>query len=154
MLDTLAETQSTEDRAELDLLLSCARTRLDPESSERVARAVHGGVDWDSLIASADRHYVMPLLYWNLSRVCAADVPRDPMDALQHRFRDSAQRNLLKSRELVRVLNLLAANGINALPMKGPVLAEAVYGQLALRQFDDLDVLIVTLLLKPSGRRL
>jgi hypothetical protein len=49
---------------------------------------------------------------------------------------------LLLTRDLVKVLDILAANGIEALPFKGPALALEAYGSLAFRSFDDLDILV------------
>ena len=50
--------------------------------------------------------------------------------------------NLLLTREMLRVLSLLEAEGIRAIPFKGPTLAMMAYGNLALRQFNDLDFLL------------
>jgi hypothetical protein len=44
--------------------------------------------------------------------------------------------------ELLRIINLLAEEGITAVPFKGPVLSEKLYHNLALRVFGDLDILI------------
>jgi hypothetical protein len=43
---------------------------------------------------------------------------------------------------LIRILDCLDAHGIAAIPYKGPLLAETVYGDLTLREFSDLDVLV------------
>ncbi len=40
------------------------------------------------------------------------------------------------------ILSLLENNGIAAIPYKGPALAASVYGDLALRQFADLDIMV------------
>jgi hypothetical protein len=44
--------------------------------------------------------------------------------------------------ELVKLLEHLHAHGLSAVPLKGPLLASSVYGNLALRPFGDLDVLV------------
>ena len=44
--------------------------------------------------------------------------------------------------ELLRILRLLDAHAIRAVPLKGPALAQSLYGDLALREFCDLDVLV------------
>jgi hypothetical protein len=46
------------------------------------------------------------------------------------------------TRELLKLLGLMEENGISAIPYKGPVLAAAAYGSVALRQFGDLDILV------------
>jgi hypothetical protein len=67
-------------------------------------------------------------------------------DAIELPLRDAVRAtklaNLEATAELIRVLDLLDTNGIRALPYKGPVLAVATYGDLGLRRFVDLDVLI------------
>ncbi len=82
------------------------------------------------------------LIYWQLKATCAEAVPKDILNRLQDRFRQTNKRNLLLASELRRILKLFEAEGIPVMPFKGPVLAVAVYGNLALRQFDDLDMLI------------
>jgi hypothetical protein len=43
---------------------------------------------------------------------------------------------------LHNILDGLAAEGIRAMPFKGPVLSEYVYGDIAMRFFSDLDILV------------
>jgi hypothetical protein len=52
------------------------------------------------------------------------------------------------------LLKVLAANGIPALPLKGPALAVAVYGDSCLRQFGDLDILIPEVHIKEAVKLL
>jgi len=44
--------------------------------------------------------------------------------------------------ELLRLMKLLEKNGIDALAFKGPALAQLAYGDITLRQFGDLDILV------------
>jgi hypothetical protein len=46
------------------------------------------------------------------------------------------------TQELLRILALLAYSGIAAMPYKGPALAASVYGDISLREFADLDILL------------
>ena len=84
----------------------------------------------------------MPLLYRSLLSTSPEAVPIDIRQQLQEAFYVNAGRNLFLSRELLTLLRLLEAQGIAAIPYKGPVLATTAYGSLALRQFSDLDVLV------------
>jgi hypothetical protein len=61
---------------------------------------------------------------------------------LRDHFSANTRRNLILTGELLRLLNLFAAHGISAVPLRGPSLAALVYGDLALRQFGDLDILV------------
>jgi hypothetical protein len=69
-------------------------------------------------------------------------VPATTLDQLKRYFHTISLRNLFLVRELCTLLSMLDAHGIPAIPYKGPVLATSVYGNLALRQFRDLDVLV------------
>jgi SAM-dependent methyltransferase len=51
-------------------------------------------------------------------------------------------RNLFLTRQLIDVLATLEGAGIDALPYKGPALAVAAYGDLGLRPFADLDIVV------------
>jgi len=49
---------------------------------------------------------------------------------------------MLVSRELIRIVDRFTALGLPAMPYKGPALAELLYGDVALRQSGDIDLLI------------
>jgi hypothetical protein len=99
-------------------------------------------IDWPALLADADDHGLFPLLYWHLNACAAEVVPAAWLDFLRELFRQNAQRNLLLTSELLRVLEELERAGVVAVPYKGPVLAVNAYGHLGLRHFVDLDLLV------------
>lgn len=128
-------------RPAVELLLCCARTRLGPAQAARV-EALITAVDWDDLLATADANGVVPLLYRHLSAVQPQAVPPAVLDWLRDEFQASAQSNLFLTGELIALLKTFRAHAIPAIPYKGPALAAAVYGNLALRPFGDLDLLV------------
>jgi hypothetical protein len=124
------------------LLLDCARATIEPETADRIRARVTAGLNWDRLLTLAQRHGLAPLVYAHLSQICAASVPTDTLAFL----RDYSQRNtayvVLLTGELVRLLKMLEANGVVAVPYKGAALALKLYGSVARRQFADLDILV------------
>jgi hypothetical protein len=54
----------------------------------------------------------------------------------------TTRRNLFLTGELVKLLDCFASEGVDVIPFKGPVLALLAYGDLGLRQFGDLDIVI------------
>ena len=84
----------------------------------------------------ADQHGVLPLLAGALS---AASIPSE---MVQSRAREIAFRNLALAAELVKVLAALRDRGIQSLAYKGPALGQQLYGDMTLRQFRDLDILV------------
>lgn len=127
---------------EAELLLCCARTRMDSDRAERIGQLLQDDIDWQFLLRAALRHGLLPLLYWHINTICPTAVPKPVLAQLQNYFRATAQRNLFLTQELLRLLNVSQRQQIPAIPLKGPVLATAVYGNLALRPFGDLDLMV------------
>jgi hypothetical protein len=61
---------------------------------------------------------------------------------LENHFSANLGYNRFLTGELLRVLEIFEDHEIPAVPFKGPVLASSVYGDLSLRQFSDLDIMI------------
>ena len=124
------------------VLLACARRALGPQERERLREQAAGPLDWELLLRAAEAQGVEPLLCWHLSESAAEAVPGALRERLKARFALHARSNLLLAGELTRILGRLEAAGIPALAYKGPVLAQMLYGNLALREFSDLDILL------------
>jgi hypothetical protein len=103
---------------------------------------LRGGLDWEILLGQARTHGTLPLLHEHLQRQGWEAVPAPTREALREEFRHNTARNLWRTGELLRLLERLRARGIPALPFKGPTLAAYAYGSVALRQFNDLDLLL------------
>lgn len=129
-------------RPEWELLLHCVRIGSDPGKAEYMKPLLQKNLDWEYLIRTALRHSTMPLLYQSLASTCPEAIPTAPLAQLQKHFRNNARRNFFLTGELFQLLHGLAAHGISAIPYKGPLLAASAYGDFALRQFDDLDLLV------------
>ena len=130
------------DRPEHELLLCCARTSRTSEIGARIKSLLKEELDWEYLLLTAHVHGMAPLLYWHLDAARPEGVPEDAFDRLQRHFRANSLQNLFLAGELVRLLKVFGAHGVPAVPYKGPALAASVYGNLALRQFIDLDVIV------------
>jgi hypothetical protein len=74
--------------------------------------------------------------------VCWDAVPASVRLELEGFCKSNAQKNLLLAAELLRLLRSFNENEVPVVAFKGPLLAEAVYGDLFLREFRDLDLLI------------
>ncbi|MDQ3744794.1 MAG: nucleotidyltransferase family protein [Acidobacteriota bacterium] len=133
---------SVASRGEHALLLLCARTKVCGEDARRIESLARGRLDWDYLLGLARRHTVLPLLQRQLEAHAGDSVPTEVRRALGEKFRDNAARNLLLAGELVRITRLLEAEGVGTLAYKGPALAACAYGDLSLRRFLDLDIIV------------
>ncbi len=107
-------------------------------ASERIEQLIET-VKWDQLLPLAEQHGLVALVHQRFARDCLR-IPnwREFENAVQVYTR----RALWLSAWLQRVLAFLESHGIEALPYKGPLLAAMLYGNISLRQYTDLDVLV------------
>lgn len=138
MLETVGKGGKT---AEIELILCCSRTRLEPQHTERIYKITERPVDWNRIIFLAEHHRITPLLYQNLKKIESENIPSDIYDWLLTRLHANFRNSLLMVHELFGLLDQFKAESIPVIPFKGPVLA-AVYGHLKLRPFTDLDLLV------------
>ena len=129
-------------RPEDRLLVHCARTSLDRERKTLIGDLARGPIDWDYLAEIAWAHRVMPLLYRSLQLSCPQDVPGITLRNLQFQFLANAGRTHLLNQRLLSILREFDSHKIPVVPIKGPVLAAFAYGNISLRQFEDLDILV------------
>ena len=127
---------------EAELLLCCTRSRRDPKKAVRIRALLQQGIDWGYLLRAARRHRVMPLLFWQLNSTAPGAVPKSVLDQLSIYFRHNSFRTLSLTGELLRLLSEFETRKIPAIPYKGPTLAAFAYGNLVLREFGDLDILL------------
>ncbi|MGH8059462.1 MAG: nucleotidyltransferase family protein, partial [Candidatus Entotheonellia bacterium] len=88
-------------------------------------------VDWPALLRLAAWHRVVPFLYWGLQRTCPEAVPPSARTGLEAQMRAALGHSLFLTGELLRLLKDLHAQGIPALPFKGPALAGTTVATLA-----------------------
>ena len=129
-------------RPESELLVWCARTIVTDELKARIRQRVQEPLDWEYVLDLARYHGVGPLLYRNLSTVCSDLVPAESLTQLRQRTQAGALLNRLLVQELVVLCEAFAAQGVPVMPIKGATLASSVYGDLTLRDFSDMDLLV------------
>ena len=110
------------------------------ENSDRL-RFLSANVRWNVLFNLAERHGVQPLLYQALSQ-SEGVIPAPEMRILAQLYETNLHKGMLLARELIHLVDHLASKEIEVLPYKGLALAESLYGDMALRQAGDIDLLI------------
>src|SRR6267378_6900439 len=126
---------------EFDFLCACACVEPAPDRGARIADWNGSPFDWSELLRLAEHHGVLPLVARNLS-THARGLPLQVEQSFRSAFDGNARRNLWFASELVRITDYFEKKNMRAIPYKGPTLAESAYGDVALRNFGDLDFLI------------
>jgi len=129
-------------KAEVRLLLGCARTHVDSAIAEQIKSLLQHELDWPYVMRLALRHKLGALLYWNLNAICPNAVPADVLSQMRRQFYANFKHSQRLTDELLGLLDLFHAHGIEALAWKGPALAAAIYHNPALRLSSDLDILV------------
>jgi hypothetical protein len=101
-----------------DLRLCCAICAGDPDIARQLAESRKGHIDWMALIEVAKNHRLEMLLYRAVNSGLAEFAGSSALEALRSLYADNLAR------------------------FKGPVLAAQLFGDIALRIYGDLDLLI------------
>lgn len=124
------------------LLVCCARTKLTSEAATTIREILAGPLDWDYLLWEAEENSITPLLARHLSAVAPGAAPAASQEQLKKTCRANTVRCLYLTAELINILRLFQSQNIPAIPYKGPVLAPQAYGDVTLREFEDLDIIL------------
>ena len=127
---------------EIEVVRTTAQVALGTASSTSLPPLISRRPDWDRVQSLAEFHGTIPLLHQHLAPLAEGIVPSSVQQALRDRCRDIATRNLLLSGRLTQACAALERAGIRVLAFKGPTLAILGYGDLSLRQFNDIDLLV------------
>lgn len=148
LVDIIVQEQTSENLCAVDretesaLILECSRTSVDSEKVRGILSDTHRQLSWPFIFKIAGRNGVLPLVSSNLLREFHEILDEEIRAALSEFLGGHVRNNLLQTSKLVEIYNLLEAAGIPMLPFKGPSLAVQAYGDISLRQFVDLDILV------------
>jgi hypothetical protein len=128
----------------MQLLLDLLRSSLEdsarqPESLDRK----RADVDWPAFVQLARHHHIVPLVSESL-RAASVDPPSDTVSELEQESEINARLALRQTAHLIDLGKLLDAESIQAIVLKGTTLALRAYGNLALRQHGDVDVVVTS----------
>jgi hypothetical protein len=125
-----------------EFLRRCLSHRSTTKRRSALQPFLDAGVDWSVIQQEARRHRVLPLLFHALEEVLGDRLPSSLQDQIREHRRGVRIQNTFVIQELGRVHRRFEDAGLPLLAMKGPVLAETAYGDIALRQSVDADVVV------------
>jgi len=95
------------------------------------------GVDLDELFNLFHRHRL-----FNLAPVIKELLDTEEWQRWKQAIQSRTMKSLHQTSVLAQLISAFQNKGIEALPLKGPVLAQSLYGSIGERHYTDLDVLI------------
>lgn len=119
------------------IIESCKTTKEE----ELILSLISKIEDWEDFIDLAHSHGVFPLVYHTL-KYYKQNIPDEIYSSMKSYNMKIVKQNMLMTAELIKTMKLLEDNGIEAISFKGPTLSQMAYGDIALRQYCDLDILV------------
>jgi hypothetical protein len=124
------------------LLVCCARMTAEPSIAEEIRKLCAAPLDWGFVVNEAAVNSILPLVARQISALAAEIAPPTQIERLAKAARANALRCLTLTAELIKITDLLREAGVQAMPYKGPVLAVQAYGDVALREYEDVDIIL------------
>jgi hypothetical protein len=97
--------------------------------------------EWQRFAALCEVHQVAPFVFCQLKNTSAM-VPEGLFEHLRQRFFEVSARNYRLAKEVVELTSFLREYNLPVVAFKGPVIAMTAYSDLALRQYQDIDLVV------------
>jgi hypothetical protein len=128
---------------ELRAVLACARTVVDAEQLDSLRAALALCLSPERLCEVAIAHGMLGHLHRVVTSAPSVSASLELARRLAGLQRINAERSLRQTGRLLRILDRLDSSGVKAMPIKGPLWAQCLYGDITLRSWSDLDLLVV-----------
>jgi Uncharacterised nucleotidyltransferase len=128
--------------AERRIILLSAGTTALRTSLVHQAESLVDELDWHALAETLRARKLLPTLGPRIIGFAGATAPEDFVAAVGQALDTGRRQGALLQLLSLRVIGLLADAGIPASPLKGPLLGEAIYGDVGRRLSTDVDLLV------------
>jgi hypothetical protein len=129
-------------RPERQLVLISAATAGRRHAARAHAEQLARHVDWEALARTLRERRLLPTLGPRILELCPGRASAGFAAAVERAIETGRRQGAFLALICARVTATLSSAGIRAAPLKGPVLAEAIYGDLGRRSCSDIDVLV------------
>jgi len=127
---------------ELKLILLCLEDNLYVSKKEDIIKTCSKKIDWHKFQRLAIRHKVVQLIYVMLKKNYTAYVPESFLSEMKTVFLLNSAHNLYFTAVCHKIIDYFNEENIQCVPLKGPAISEQLYGDISLRVFSDLDILV------------
>ena len=142
MIPNLKDMATFKQIPELTFILKCIQNKVNAKEKTRIKSLANSNLNWDLVFEIAIKQRVLPILYKKIQTIIPGIVPDRIFTKFKNAYFNNTTRNLYLLSFLISCINILEKNNIKVLPFKGIVLAQDIYGDIALRSFSDIDILV------------
>ena len=127
---------------EIELLTRSIFKRPDVEIRNAFREKVSNITDWDRLISVAEYHGIKPIFFYNIKHYSSDLSPEGVLKKINNYFQLAHLHSHFQLQESEKIVARLQDNNIDVLLLKGPTLAQRIYGDINLRKSNDIDIFI------------
>ena len=128
--------------AEFEVFCLALRRPQNSDVIGELRRMLAAELDWDHILDGARRHRVASLLLSGLQGSGSPHLPQRVVSELRQQAISAAKESLAQMAEIGRLAPMFARAGIRVLGLKGVVLSSQLFGNPALRNPRDIDLLV------------
>jgi len=122
----------------INLIIECCK---DNPKESKIKNSILFIEDWEKFIFLANKHGVLPLVYKVFNKYSNL-ISSYYLLILKNYYLEITAENMGLTKELIQIANILSTNDINYFTFKGPTLSFNIFGDITMRQYSDIDIMI------------
>lgn len=128
---------------ETQILLYACKTLCNKETASSLEELIDQEIDWKEVLQLSYFHGLAPILYYTLNKLPQnSAIPMKILGELRTHYYQTMHFNMRLYNILNSILKTFKKHKLALILIKGPILAEQVYPNIALRPISDIDLLI------------
>lgn len=130
---------------EISFILCCSRTNLNYKAISALKNILVKELNWEQIITLSKQHRVASLIYQNILKIdfLKQIIPDGAFEDFRRYYYTTLHDNISRWEELSSILDNFRQHSIEAIPLKGIILADILYHNPGLRPiYADIDILI------------
>lgn len=129
-------------KKERRLLILLSRVTFSEKDIDEIKKLTQDKISWCEFFKYALHNKVVNLVWGNVVKLSIRHVPKYIKQIMSYSLYGQAEQNKVYMSEKKQILKDLAEKGVIAIPVKGAMLVDHIYGSYGIRTLGDLDFLI------------
>jgi hypothetical protein len=127
---------------ELQFISNCFNINYQNNSKEALENIIENNPDWNFIFKKISQSDIAPLACHSLSGLKNDKIPDWFLERLDNSYNQAILKNLFIKETLDGILNLFSTEHIPVIALKGIFMWDVIYGNIALRNLSDIDILV------------
>ncbi len=124
------------------LLILLSRVTFSEKDIDEIKKLTQDKISWCEVFKYALHNKVVNLVWGNVVKLNIRHIPKYIKQIMNYSLYGQTEQNKIYMREKNQILKVLEEKGVIAIPVKGAMLVDYIYGSYGIRTLGDLDFLI------------